>query len=83
MLMAAFMVIYRGYTYAQAYKKFRRHLENAIPYCHAGKTENAFEIQVIDCLRAIEFALYNRWYSPETFDTDDYFRIGKLAEGDM
>ena len=57
LLMAAYMVIYRGYSAKQAWKKFGRFHNRIIPYCHAGGLENSFEIEIFDCLRAIEFSL--------------------------
>ena len=81
--MAAFMVIYLGFSPKQAWKKFNRFQNRIIPYCHAGGNENNFELEVIDCLRAIEIALKNRWYAPEEFDSQEYIRISRLENGDM
>jgi cell division cycle 14 len=81
--MAAYMVIYRGYSPNQAWKKFGRFHNRILPYCHAGKQESSFELEVIDCLRGIEFALQNRWYMPEKFDVNEFFDMGKLESGDM
>lgn len=83
LLMAAYMVIYRGYSALQAWNKFERIHNRIIPYCHAGGLENGFEIEVIDCLRAIQFLLQNRLYLPEEFDCGEYYNINKLDKGDM
>jgi hypothetical protein len=54
--MASYLIIYRGFSAQNAWAKFRKFEPLLIPFCHAGDKHNSFELDVIDCLKAIETA---------------------------
>jgi cell division cycle 14 len=75
--------MYQGLSAQAAWSKFRKYEPLLIPFCHAGDKHNSYELEVIDCLRAIESALLKKWYHPSGFDVDEYFRLSELEHGDL
>lgn len=81
--MASYLIIYQGFSAQGAWAKFRKFEQLLIPFCHAGDKHSPFELEVFDCLKAIETALVHKWYHPSGFDVNEYFRLSELEEGDL
>jgi len=83
MLMAAYLIVCHRLTAEMAWKHFNHIQRELTGFCDSGTRYNRFEIQVMDCLNALEKAIKLRWCDFNSFNTQEYFRLNQLANGDI
>ena len=88
--MGAYLVICKGLTGDQAYHFFENVKPQFRPFVHALDIESTYDctvflhlIQILDCLRGLEYGIKLGWYDPNSFKLKETEYYEKVDNGDM
>lgn len=82
-LVAAYLVIEKDQTAAEAWRKFSGVYPPLTPYRDASAGPCSFQLNLFDCLCGIEKAIRLGWFSMKTFDLAEFEFHEKLENGDL
>lgn len=81
-LVAAYMIIYKGYNSAQAYRPLKAY-EPYIPFRDASQGVCSYRLTVENVCQAFDVALRHRWLDYENFNVDEYEYFECVENGDL
>lgn len=78
-LIMAYTVVCEGYTAKQAYLPFAKIEESFITFRDASACPSFFQLNIYDCLEALEGAIKMGWFQYDNFDCEFYEHYEKVG----
>lgn len=83
-LVGAYQIIHLNRTPEEAYKPLvTGNSPPYLPFRDASFGPCTYNLSLLDCLHAVDRALTHKFYSPETFDPDEYEHYERVENGDF
>ena len=84
MLISAFLLLVEKESLRNIWHDFAAKMDKlGEPYRDSGTRHNAFTITNHDCLQALNKAVQLRWYDINRFNSQEYFQLNQLDQGDI
>lgn len=82
-LLAAFLLIVKGKSAAEAYEPWAKVFPPFLPFRDALTTVSMWHMNIKDCLDGLEKAIELGWFDYKKFDLNQYEYMEKVEHGDM